>query len=133
MCQLRKYERVLVSSAWLREESLLRRHLTGARNSSVGTADQLLLFLDSLRFSFASGGGGNRCLIVATNSLAAADLITTASARFSRETPLKIAESCIVQRMIFVEGLSFRISRAASKPFITGIVISRITRSGRSS
>lgn len=132
MCQLRKYERVLVSSAWLREESLLRRHLTGARNSSVGTADQLLLFLDSLRFSFASGGG-NRCLIVATNSLAAADLITTASARFSRETPLKIAESCIVQRMIFVEGLSFRISRAASKPFITGIVISRITRSGRSS
>src|SRR5260370_30629048 len=42
-------------------------------------------------------------------------------------------ESCTLKRTIFVRGANRRISRAASTPFITGILTLRITRSSFSS
>jgi len=61
---------------------------------------------------------------------AASVLTTSASAPASRTASTICVELCMVRITIFVAGAIRRISRAASSPLMTGMLTSRITRSG---
>ncbi len=67
------------------------------------------------------------------NSAAEDRLLTQASAPASRVNSATVSESCMDKNRIFVSGMIERMRRAAAVPLMTGMLRSRITKSGFSS